>query len=171
MRPRAATRLPRRPQRRQPRQFKSFSSAEPIPPCRAAIAARARRRSDRIDFLLQCMSPLLAHSGHHDRSERCPLLGVKRTSRDWSSMSANDPKRKLAVETCRRAKCRRTPFPPGANPAGDVICGRSAGIGIAIPAMAKAAQVYVEIGCSPKIAVAEAFRVAQHRNDFERDAK
>ena len=47
-------------------------------------------------------------------------------------------------------------------------CGLEATLnkGIAIRAMAKAAQVYVEIACSPKIAVAEAFRVVQHRNDF-----
>jgi hypothetical protein len=31
--------------------------------------------------LLHCMSPLLAHSGHRDRRNECPLLGVKRTSR------------------------------------------------------------------------------------------
>ena len=30
--------------------------------------------------LLQCMSPLLAQSGHHDRAKPCPLSGVKRTS-------------------------------------------------------------------------------------------
>src|SRR6516162_5872358 len=41
--------------------------------------------------LLQCMSLLLALSGHRKALNRCPLLGVNRTSRDWSSMSANDP--------------------------------------------------------------------------------
>jgi hypothetical protein len=38
----------------------------------------------------------LAHSGRHDRAERCPLLGVKRTSAGHSEMSAYDPKRTLA---------------------------------------------------------------------------
>jgi hypothetical protein len=38
--------------------------------------------------MLQCMSPLLAQSGHIEASSRCPLLGVKRTSRK----SAFDPK-------------------------------------------------------------------------------
>src|SRR6516162_2093882 len=33
-----------------------------------------------LDQLLQCMIPLLAQSGHGDRAQRCPLLGVKRTS-------------------------------------------------------------------------------------------
>ena len=31
-------------------------------------------------FLLHCMSPLLAQSGHPDALNQCPLLGVKRTS-------------------------------------------------------------------------------------------
>ena len=39
------------------------------------------------------MSLLLAQSGHHDRVEPCPLLGVKRTSRFHVVMSAFDPKR------------------------------------------------------------------------------
>src|SRR5215475_8259130 len=30
--------------------------------------------------LLQCVSPLMARSGHIEASSRCPLLGVKRTS-------------------------------------------------------------------------------------------
>jgi hypothetical protein len=29
-----------------------------------------------LDQLLQCMIPLLAQSGHGDRAQRCPLLGV-----------------------------------------------------------------------------------------------
>src|SRR5262249_41027342 len=36
---------------------------------------------------------LLAQSGHHNRAEPCPLLGVKRTSGEHASMSAIDPKR------------------------------------------------------------------------------
>jgi hypothetical protein len=39
------------------------------------------------------MSPSSAQSGHHDRAEPCPLLGVKRTSRFQGIMSAFDPKR------------------------------------------------------------------------------
>ena len=34
---------------------------------------------------LRCMSLLMAQSGHHDRPERCPLLGVKRTFDDSAS--------------------------------------------------------------------------------------
>ena len=37
--------------------------------------------------------PLLALSGHTDCAQQCPLLGVKRTSRFQSLMSAFDPKR------------------------------------------------------------------------------
>jgi putative ABC transport system substrate-binding protein len=60
----------------------------------AADAARPRRRGHRIDrALLRCMSPVLALSGHHDRAERCPLSGGKRTFGSASAMSANDPKR------------------------------------------------------------------------------
>jgi hypothetical protein len=36
---------------------------------------------------------LFAQSGHGDRAQRCPLLGVKRTSGGGASMSAYDPKR------------------------------------------------------------------------------
>jgi hypothetical protein len=35
----------------------------------------------------------LAQSGHHSRSDLCPLSGVKRTSRGRAPMSAFDPKR------------------------------------------------------------------------------
>ena len=45
-----------------------------------------------IEYRRQC--PLLAHSGHRDMLNQCPLLGVKRTLRGRASMSANDPKRK-----------------------------------------------------------------------------
>jgi enamine deaminase RidA (YjgF/YER057c/UK114 family) len=38
--------------------------------------------------MLQCMSLLLAQSGHHDTINQCPLLGVKRTSVELSEMSA-----------------------------------------------------------------------------------
>src|SRR5215471_2319058 len=43
-------------------------------------AARPHRRGDRIAvFLLRCVCPLLAQSGHIEPSSRCPLSGVKRT--------------------------------------------------------------------------------------------
>ena len=44
-----------------------------------------------------------AQSGHHDRAERCPLLGVKRTSGKLAAMSANDPKRTSYVDRHTRA--------------------------------------------------------------------
>jgi hypothetical protein len=40
---------------------------------------------------------LLAQSGHCHRAERCPLLGVKRTSVEGASMSAFDPKRTFGL--------------------------------------------------------------------------
>src|SRR5262249_39846210 len=42
-----------------------------------ALAARYKLITTK---LLRYMSPLLAQSGHPDRLNRCPLLGVKRTS-------------------------------------------------------------------------------------------
>jgi hypothetical protein len=42
-------------------------------------------------------SDLVAQSGHDERAEPCPLLGVKRTSRKHPRMSANDPKRTLTL--------------------------------------------------------------------------
>jgi hypothetical protein len=42
------------------------------------------------------MSLPLAQSGHQTVARRCPLLGVKRTSRLIGAMSAFDPKRTLA---------------------------------------------------------------------------
>jgi hypothetical protein len=41
-------------------------------------SAEARRPFT--SFMLQCMSPLLAQSGHPDALNQCPLLGVKRSS-------------------------------------------------------------------------------------------
>jgi hypothetical protein len=62
-----------------------------------ASAAWPCRLSDRITTkLLQCMSPLVAQSGHADCAAECPLLGVKRTSTGANPMSAFDPKRTLA---------------------------------------------------------------------------
>jgi two-component system cell cycle response regulator DivK len=43
--------------------------------------------------LLQCMSPLLAQSGHPTVVCQCPLLGVRQTSHFQRVMSAFDPKR------------------------------------------------------------------------------
>jgi hypothetical protein len=43
-------------------------------------------------FLLRCMSPLLAQSGHSTTEFQCPL-GVKRTLLQLTSMSTFDPKR------------------------------------------------------------------------------
>jgi hypothetical protein len=47
-------------------------------------------------ILLQCMSPLLAQSGHSDTLNQCPLLGAKRTFSRSLAMSAFDPKRTFA---------------------------------------------------------------------------
>ena len=44
---------------------------------------------------LQC--PLLALGGHGATSDRCPLLGVKRTWPKRLTMSAYDPKRTFAL--------------------------------------------------------------------------
>jgi hypothetical protein len=48
----------------------------------------------------QCMSPLLAQSGHQDRATECPLLGVKRTSRFLDRMSTSDPSRQSDTRFC-----------------------------------------------------------------------
>jgi hypothetical protein len=45
--------------------------------------------------VIEC--PLVAQSGHGDRAQPCPLLGVKRTSAAANPMSAFDPKRTLAA--------------------------------------------------------------------------
>jgi hypothetical protein len=52
----------------------------------------------------------LAQSGHHDRDERCPLLGVKQTLGGGALMSAFDPKRKWGT----RIEPRRTRYQFGA---------------------------------------------------------
>src|SRR5262249_55771621 len=57
----------------------------------------------------QC--PLLAQSGHHDRAEPCPLLGVKRTSIELSAMSASDPKQKWTLGSCRSGSAQLSPWP------------------------------------------------------------
>jgi hypothetical protein len=46
-----------------------------LPGGRAAVAARAGRRGDRV--MSEC--PLLAQSGHPNRSNECPLSDAKRT--------------------------------------------------------------------------------------------
>jgi hypothetical protein len=53
--------------------------------------------------LLQCLSPLLAQSGHPDRAAECPLPGVKLTTLFQSVMSGFDPKRSLGGQICTRA--------------------------------------------------------------------
>jgi hypothetical protein len=47
-------------------------------------------------FCMQCMSPLMAQSGHYDRADSFPLSGVKRTSVHAVGMSAYDSKRTFA---------------------------------------------------------------------------
>jgi hypothetical protein len=49
----------------------------------------------KLSGLVRC--PLLAQSGHRNSLRQCPLLGVKRTSRIQSVMSAFDPKRTWAT--------------------------------------------------------------------------
>jgi hypothetical protein len=44
-------------------------------------------------FFLQCMSPVLALSGHANGAEQCLLSGGKRTWLKAGLMSAHDPKR------------------------------------------------------------------------------
>ena len=57
-------------------------------------------------------------------SSKCmSAFGVKRTSRDWSSMSANDPKRTSAVQDCCRANRPLNPISPVANPCCNHIVG------------------------------------------------
>src|SRR6516165_512918 len=54
--------------------------------------------------LLQCMSLLLAQSGHPETLNQCPLLGVKRTFNRSPAMSAYDPKRTLASPKSRNGR-------------------------------------------------------------------
>jgi len=75
----------------------------PVGPCRPAAflcpvfnlgrsfaseRSRVRVRC-RVDFFVRCICLRLAQSGHHDRAEPSPLLGVKRTSVRSVSMSAS----------------------------------------------------------------------------------
>jgi hypothetical protein len=57
--------------------------------------------------MLRPRSPLLAQSGHLAAEFQCPLLGVKRTLRKPSKMSASDPTRKSGIEICCRAKVQQ----------------------------------------------------------------
>ena len=58
----------------------------------ARLTVSAIANGDQIGCsLLQCMSPLLAQSGHRNSTQECPLLGVKRTSGRSASMSAYEP--------------------------------------------------------------------------------
>jgi hypothetical protein len=58
-----------------------------------AFVVRADEVIELRSFLLHCMSPLLAQSGHGLVHRICPLSGVKRTCRFALQMSAYDPKR------------------------------------------------------------------------------
>ena len=49
-------------------------------------------------FLLRCMSPVVAQSGHPNCRDECPLSRVKRTSKSKSVTSAFDPTRTLASD-------------------------------------------------------------------------
>jgi ABC transporter substrate binding protein len=58
----------------------------------AVAAIRPRRRDDRITTeLLQCMSLLMAQSGHQMAAGECPLSGVNQTRRGHREMSVDDP--------------------------------------------------------------------------------
>ena len=57
----------------------------------------AAARRPFISFMLHCICPLLAQSGHPDPLNQCPLLGVKRTLVGGAAMSAFDPKRTFAA--------------------------------------------------------------------------
>ena len=52
------------------------------------VARLCRKRPSSGTFLLQCISLLVAQSGHDEVAHRCPLSGVKRTSRRLTSTSA-----------------------------------------------------------------------------------
>src|SRR5262249_61091313 len=58
-------------------------------------------------FLLQCMSLLLAQSGHGNPAQQCPLLGVKRTLLGHCGMSAFDPKRTFDPDVALLLRTRR----------------------------------------------------------------
>jgi hypothetical protein len=57
----------------------------------ASLAGNALKTHSARAFLLHCMSPLLAQSGHPTVVRQCPLLEVKRTSMVGNPMSAFDP--------------------------------------------------------------------------------
>jgi hypothetical protein len=50
---------------------------------------RADELIEWLAFFARCMSLLLAQSGHRDRAEPCPLLGVKRTLIGQAAMSVS----------------------------------------------------------------------------------
>ena len=70
---------------------------KPYSPARTLGENSSASVLDRPVALLQCMSPLLAQSGHPSPAHQCPLLGVKRTSTGGNPMSAFDPKRTSSV--------------------------------------------------------------------------
>jgi hypothetical protein len=69
----------------------------------AGLVLRADKVIEWGCFLLHCMSPLLAQSGHVESSSRCPLSGVKRTWLGERVRSAVDPKRTKVGLKCRSA--------------------------------------------------------------------
>jgi hypothetical protein len=64
-------------------------------------------------YLLRCTTLSLAQSGHPNALGRCPLSGVKQTSRKPPRMSAYDPKQTLAIQAIRSANL---PWTTSANP-------------------------------------------------------
>src|SRR5215471_3202471 len=68
--------------------------------------SNAAARRPFISCMLHRVSLLLAQSGHSTVEFRCPLLGVKRTSRGHRTMSAFDPKR-----TCEPTNSWNVLFP------------------------------------------------------------
>ena len=66
--------------------------------CTQAGLSATRWKTDVLQCGAECL--LLAQSGHANRSPQCLLLGVKRTSRERSAMSAFDPSRKSGGQVC-----------------------------------------------------------------------
>src|SRR5262249_31983315 len=59
-----------------------------------------RKRTQAPSALLQCMSPLLAQSGHFATEFQCPLLGVKRTLGRRSLNGRAARKRPVSKKNC-----------------------------------------------------------------------
>src|SRR6516164_5861697 len=78
------------------------------------------------------MSPLLAQSGHAHHTQRCPLLGVKRTSGGDALMSAFDPKTLTPYLDQQRGSCEDITRLPSIWPAPRVVA-RSKTVSLALP--------------------------------------